>query len=53
MKGGIAAFVAAVRQFVHYNPAGSISLIITGDEEGDAEYGTVKMVEWMKAQPPA
>ena len=49
MKGGIAAFVAAVRQFVDSNPAGSISLIITGDEEGDADYGTVKMVEWMKA----
>lgn len=49
MKGGIAAFVAAVRQFVNTHPAGSISLIITGDEEGDAEYGTVKMVEWMKA----
>ena len=49
MKGGIAAFVAAVRQFVDSNPAGSISLIITGDEEGDAEYGTVKMVEWMRA----
>ena len=31
MKGGIAAFVAAVRQFVVSNPAGSISLIITGD----------------------
>ena len=49
MKGGIAAFVAAVRQFVVSNPAGSISLIITGDEEGDAEYGTKKMIEWMKA----
>ena len=49
MKGGIAAFVAAVRQFVDAHPAGSISLIITGDEEGDAEYGTAKMVEWMKA----
>ena len=49
MKGGIAAFVAAVRQFVNTHLAGSISLIITGDEEGDAEYGTVKMVEWMKA----
>ena len=48
MKGGIAAFVAAVRQFVVSNPVGSISLIITGDEEGDAEYGTKKMVEWMK-----
>ena len=49
MKGGIAAFVAAVRQIVASNPVGSISLIITGDEEGDANYGTVKMVEWMKA----
>ena len=49
MKGGIAAFVAAVRQFVVSNPAGSISLIITGDEEGDAEYGTKKMVEWIEA----
>ena len=50
MKGGIAAFVAAVRTFVGRNPPGSISLIITGDEEGDAEFGTVKMVEWMVAQ---
>ncbi len=48
MKGGIAAFVAAVRQFVARHPAGSISLIITGDEEGDAEFGTVKMVDWMR-----
>ena len=48
MKGGIAAFVAAVRQFVDFDIAGSISLIITGDEEGKAEYGTVKMVEWMR-----
>ena len=50
MKGGIAAFVGAVRQFVECHPDGSISLIITGDEEGDADYGTVKMVEWMRAQ---
>ncbi|MEC8654106.1 MAG: succinyl-diaminopimelate desuccinylase [Pseudomonadota bacterium] len=49
MKGGIAAFVGAVRQFVECHPDGSISLIITGDEEGDADYGTVKMVEWMRA----
>ncbi len=47
MKGGIAAFVAAVRQFVSSHPDGSISLIITGDEEGDADFGTVKMLEWM------
>ena len=49
MKGGIAAFVGAVSQFVECHPDGSISLIITGDEEGDADYGTVKMVEWMCA----
>ena len=49
MKGGIAAFIGAVRQFVKCNPDGSISLIITGDEEGDADYGTAKMVEWMRA----
>ena len=49
MKGGIAAFVGAVRQFTECHPDGSISLIITGDEEGDADYGTVKMVEWMRA----
>ena len=49
MKGGIAAFVGAVRQFVECHPDGSISLIITGDEEGDADYGTVKMVDWMRA----
>ena len=49
MKGGIAAFVAAVHQFVDSNPSGSISLMITGDEEGEAEYGTVKIVEWMIA----
>ena len=49
MKGGIAAFVGAVRQFVECHADGSISLIITGDEEGDADYGTVKMVEWMRA----
>ncbi len=49
MKGGIAAFVGAVRQFVNAHQHGSISLIITGDEEGDADFGTVKMVEWMAA----
>ena len=50
MKGGVAAFVAAVARFIKIAPAtGSISLIITGDEEGDAEFGTVKMIDWIKA----
>jgi succinyl-diaminopimelate desuccinylase len=49
MKGGVAAFVAAVAEFIQHTPdAGSISLIITGDEEADADFGTVKMVEWME-----
>ena len=50
MKGGVAAFVAAVAEFIQHTPdAGSISLIITGDEEADADFGTLKMVEWMQA----
>jgi succinyl-diaminopimelate desuccinylase len=49
MKGGVAAFVAAVAEFIQHTPdTGSISLIITGDEEADAEFGTVKMVEWIE-----
>jgi succinyl-diaminopimelate desuccinylase len=50
MKGGIAAFVAAVaRQVVAGGVPGSISLLITGDEEGPATYGTCKVLEWMQA----
>jgi len=49
MKGGVAAFVAAAEMFDAAEQAGSISMIITGDEEGDANFGTVKMVEWLKA----
>ena len=49
MKGGIAAFVGAVTQIIEGNPSGSVSLLITGDEEGDALNGTVRMVEWVVA----
>ena len=49
MKGGIAAFVAAVSALDGADDSGSISFIITGDEEGDADCGTVKMVEWLQA----
>jgi succinyl-diaminopimelate desuccinylase len=50
MKGGIAAFVAAcARRIAEGAPAGSISLLITGDEEGDATDGTVRVLEWMAA----
>ena len=52
MKGAIAAFVAAVQDFLSARPgaAGSLSLLITGDEEGPAVDGTVRVLEWMAAQ---
>lgn len=48
MKGGIACFVAAIARYVetHGQPAGSVSLLITGDEEGPSINGTEKLVEW-------
>jgi succinyl-diaminopimelate desuccinylase len=50
MKGAIAAFVAGVSKHLESGkPKGSISLLITGDEEGPAVDGTVKVLEWMKA----
>jgi len=49
MKSGIAAFVAAIARVPAADAGGSISLLITGDEEGDAVNGTVKMVEWAAA----
>ena len=49
MKGGIAAFVGACKTYLDSERLqGSISLIITGDEEADAVNGTVKMVEWLE-----
>ncbi|MDV2967182.1 succinyl-diaminopimelate desuccinylase [Nitratireductor aquimarinus] len=48
MKGGIACFVAALARYVktHGKPKGSVSFLITGDEEGPAINGTVKLLEW-------
>ncbi len=47
MKGGVAASVAAALRFIAKGPfAGSISFLITGDEEGPAINGTVKLVDW-------
>jgi len=53
MKGGIACFVAAALDYVAANrgkPKGSISLLITGDEEGVAVNGTVKLLQWAAAR---
>ncbi len=50
MKSSVAAFISAVSTFLLKNEKfnGSISLLITGDEEGDAINGTKKVVDYLK-----
>ena len=55
MKGAIAAFIAAAERFLNEHGgqrgpdfAGSMSLLITGDEEGDAVNGTRKVLDWLE-----
>jgi succinyl-diaminopimelate desuccinylase len=51
MKGAIAAFVAACRQIIRGGePDGSLSLLITGDEEGEAIDGTRRVIEHLQAE---
>ncbi len=53
MKGCIAAFVAAAFRYIHHYsrlPRGSLSFLITGDEEGPSINGTMKMLDWLKAR---
>jgi succinyl-diaminopimelate desuccinylase len=52
MKGGIACFLAAIARHVEKRgrPKGSVSFLITGDEEGPAINGTVKLLEWAAAR---
>ncbi|HEX9965192.1 MAG TPA: succinyl-diaminopimelate desuccinylase [Allosphingosinicella sp.] len=45
MKGGIAAFVAAAAEVAEHS--GTLSLLITGDEEGPAVHGTRAIMAWM------
>ncbi|MGC1497606.1 MAG: succinyl-diaminopimelate desuccinylase [Sulfitobacter sp.] len=49
MKSGVAAFAAAAVDFVRDTPPnGSIIIAITGDEEGDADHGTIALLEYME-----
>lgn len=50
MKGGIAAYLSAAEAFIVKNKSfkGSLSFLITGDEEGLGINGTVKVLQWMK-----
>jgi succinyl-diaminopimelate desuccinylase len=51
MKSSIAAFVCAVEKFLHgKEQPGSISLLITGDEEGPGTNGTAAMLKWLAAK---
>ncbi len=53
MKGGIACSVAAVLEYLKANggkPKGSISFLITGDEEDIAVNGTIKLLQWAAAR---
>ena len=54
MKGAIAAFIAAAARAIREGSVkGSISLLITGDEEGPALNGTAKVLGWMKERGEA
>ena len=48
MKSGVAAFTQAVSEAKEFN--GTLSLLLTSDEEGEATYGTIKVLEYLKAQ---
>lgn len=49
MKGGIACFVAAALRVLKSGEVpGSISLLVTGDEEGPSINGTMKVLDWME-----
>ncbi len=51
MKGGVAAALAAALRFVARGAfKGSISFLLTGDEEGPAVNGTVKLIDWALAR---
>ncbi len=55
MKGSLAAFVTAVEDFIAACPehSGSIALLLTSDEEGDATDGTVAVTEALRARGEA
>ena len=52
MKSSLAAFVVAIENFIGRQPqhAGSIALLLTSDEEGDAVDGSVRVVEALQAR---
>lgn len=57
MKGCVAAFTAAALRYIEHHggklPRGSLSFLITGDEEGPSINGTKKMLDWLKDRDEA
>jgi succinyl-diaminopimelate desuccinylase len=57
MKGCVAAFAAAALKYVAHHgrklPRGSLSFLITGDEEGPSINGTIKVLHWLKDRDEA
>jgi len=52
MKAGVAAATCALRDFVaaHPNHRGTVAIMLTSDEEGPANNGVVRVMEWLDAQ---
>ena len=53
MKTAIASFIVATENFLKKNNSvfdGTISFLLTSDEEGEAEYGTKSLIKWLKAK---
>lgn len=46
MKSGIATFVQAIKDTKHFN--GTLSLLLTSDEEGEGTYGTIEVLNYLK-----
>lgn len=46
MKSGVCAFIQACKQTQHFN--GTLSMLLTSDEEGEAKYGTVEMLKHLQ-----
>ena len=48
MKSGVCAFLRACHDTTHFD--GTLSILLTSDEEGDAKYGTIEMLKHLKQQ---
>ena len=53
MKAAIAAFIVASMDFLEKNGSkfrGTIAMLFTADEEGEAEFGTKSVIKWLKKE---